>query len=43
MKILVILSIFLVMEAKSSLIAREDNDAIGALEVFRDEGKKPKF
>ena len=43
MKILVILSICLVMEAMSSLIAREDNAEKNNLEAFRDEGKKPKF
>ena len=43
MKILVILSICLVMEAMSSSIASEDNAAKNNLEAFRDEGKKPKF
>ena len=43
MKILVILSIFLIMEAMSSTIAVEDNAAKRNLEVVREKGKKPRF
>jgi len=42
MKILAILSICLVMEAMSSIIAWEDNAAKNNLEAFRDEGCTPK-
>ena len=43
MKTLVILSILLVMGAMSGTIAWQDNAAERNMEIFRDEGKKPRF